>query len=154
MRPVKSFRAYVSLNCTDMSVVNATAQIRENSLSSVCNWSIQLRAISMEEPSGLVQTLTGAILGCGGWILSRGANDSGIVNLLFEFERQVCIEIYSILVAAGIELSQSSHIRFTELCHCTRFQSAECGSEVVCIDLEIQTFSGNGLRELEFSHAA
>lgn len=113
-----------------------------------------MRAISMEEPAGLVQLLTGAILGCGGWVLSRGASDSGVVNLLFEFERPICIDIYSMLVATGIELSQSSHIRFTELCRCTRFQARRCAGEVTCIDLEIQTFSGDLLRNMEASHAA
>ena len=85
---------------------------------------MQMKAISIEEPSRLVQTLTGAILGCGGWVLSRGANDTGTVNMLFEFERQACVDIYSVLIAAGLELSQSGHIRFTELCQCTRSHPA------------------------------
>jgi hypothetical protein len=103
-------------------------------------WAMQMKAISIEEPGRLVQTLTGAILGCGGWVLSRGANDTGMINMLFEFERQACVEIYSLLIAAGLELSQSGHIRFTELCQCTRSQRKDCGSEIASIDLEIQTF--------------
>jgi hypothetical protein len=77
-------------------------------------WAMQMKAVSIEEPGRLVQSLTGAILGCGGWVLSRGANDMGTINMLFEFERQACVEIYSVLVATGLELSQSGHIRFTE----------------------------------------
>ena len=104
-------------------------------------WAIQMKAISIEEPARVVQTLTGAILGCGGWVLSRGANDTGTVNMLFEFERHACVDIYSVLIAAGLELSQSGHIRFTELCQCTRSsQQANCGAEIASIDLEIQTF--------------
>jgi hypothetical protein len=103
-------------------------------------WAMQMKAISVEEPSRLVQTLTGAILGCGGWVLSRGANDTGTVNMLFEFERQACVEIYSVMIAAGLELSQSGHIRFTELCQCTRSHQQECGTEIASIDLEIHTF--------------
>lgn len=102
-------------------------------------WALEMRAISAEEPVELVQTLTGAILGCGGWILSRGASDTGLVSLLFEFERQACVEIYTVLVAAGLELSQDGHIRFTELCQCTRSHPAECGREIASVDLEIQT---------------
>ncbi len=94
----------------------------------------------MEEPGRLVQTLTGAILGCGGWVLSRGADDRGAVNLLFEFERRACLDIYSVLVGAGIELSQNGHVCFTELCRCTRFHPGECGAEIASIDIEIQTF--------------
>jgi hypothetical protein len=44
------------------------------------------------------------------------------------------------MIAAGLELSQSGHIRFTELCQCTRSHQQECGSEIASIDLEIQTF--------------
>lgn len=102
-------------------------------------WAMQLNAVSLEEPGHLVQTLTGAILGCGGWVLSRGANDSGTVNMLFEFERHACIDIYSVLIAAGLELSQNGHIRFTELCQCTRSNQRDCGAEIASVDLDIQT---------------
>jgi hypothetical protein len=103
-------------------------------------WAMEMKAVSIEDPSRLVQTLTGAILGCGGWVLSRGASDTGMVSMLFEFERQACVDMYSLLIAAGLELSQSGHIRFTELCQCTRSQRTECGTEIASIDLEIQTF--------------
>jgi len=103
-------------------------------------WAMEMKAISAGEPSRLVQTLTGAILASGGWVLSRGANDSGTVSMLFEFERQACVEIYSLLIAAGLELSQNGHIRFTELCQCTRSHQSECGTEIASVDLEIQTF--------------
>ena len=103
-------------------------------------WAMQMKAISTEEPSRLVQSLTGAILGCGGWVLSRGANDTGAINMLFEFERQACVDIYSVLIAAGVELSQNGHVRFTELCQCTRSHQRDCGAEIASIDLEIQTF--------------
>jgi len=101
---------------------------------------MQMKAVSCEEPSRLVQSLTGAILGCGGWVLCRGANDGGLVSMLFEFERQACVDIYSVLIAAGLELSQSGHICFTELCQCTRSQLRDCGAEIASVDLEIQTF--------------
>jgi hypothetical protein len=104
-------------------------------------WAMQMKAVSTEEPSRLVQSLTGAILGCGGWVLSRGANNSGKVNMLFEFERLACIEIYTVLIASGLELSQTGHIRLTELCQCTRSQQRDCGTEIASVDLEIQTFS-------------
>jgi hypothetical protein len=117
-------------------------------------WAMQMKAISIEEPSRLVQTLTGAILGCGGWVLSRGATDAGIVNILFEFERQACVDIYSVMIAAGLELSQSGHVRFTELCQCTRSHQQECGTEIASIDLEIQTFPVDGMQSAKPSEAA
>lgn len=104
-------------------------------------WALEMKAVSAIEPSRLVQQLTGGILGCGGWVLSRGASDTGIVSMLFEFERQACLDIYSVVIAAGIELSQSGHRHFTELCQCTRHRQSDCGSEIASVDLEIQTFS-------------
>jgi hypothetical protein len=103
-------------------------------------WAMEMRAVSVEDPSRLVKTLTGAILGCGGWILRRGANEDGTVSILFEFERQACVDIYSVLIAVGLELNQNGHIRFTELCQCTLNQQAACVSEIVSIELGIQTF--------------
>jgi hypothetical protein len=103
-------------------------------------WAMEMKAVSIEDPSRLVRTLTGPILGCGGWVLSRGANDGGMVTMLFEFERQACVDIYSILVAAGLELSQSGHVRLTELCQCTRSHQQECGNDIASVDLEVQTY--------------
>ena len=110
-------------------------------------WAMQLKAISTEEPSRLAQMLTGAILGCGGWVLSRSASDSGMVTMLFEFERQACVEIYSVLIGAGLELSRGGHIRFTELCQCTRSHPRECGAEIASIDMEIQTLPAGLMQE-------
>uniref|UniRef100_E6QM44 Uncharacterized protein n=1 Tax=mine drainage metagenome TaxID=410659 RepID=E6QM44_9ZZZZ len=103
-------------------------------------WALQMKATTAEDPTRLIQTMTGAILGCGGWVLSRGANESGVINLLFEFERQHCVEMYTVLVAVGLELSQVAHIRFTELCQCTRNNNEDCGAEIVSVDLEIYSF--------------
>jgi hypothetical protein len=112
-------------------------------------WAMQMKAVSIEEPGRLVQCLTGAILGCGGWVLSRGADDMGRISMLFEFERQACVDIYSVLIAAGVELSQNGHIRFTELCQCTRNHAKECGTEIASIDLDIQTFPVEMPRDLQ-----
>ena len=125
---------------SDKAEMRLTVPTRETARTISIPWAMQMKAVSVEEPSRLVHTLTGAILGCGGWVLSRGANDTGTVNMLFEFERQACVEIYSVMIAAGLELSQSGHIRFTELCQCTRSHQQDCGAEIASIDLEIQTF--------------
>jgi hypothetical protein len=100
-----------------------------------------MRAISNEEPSRLVKMVTGAILGCGGWMLSRSATESGLIDMLFEFERRSCQEIYVALVASGLELGRRAHLQFTELCQCTKLAQRDCSEEIVSVDLEIQTFA-------------
>lgn len=134
------YKGYAALAGSDNTEVRQASPTQFAQQMISIPWAMQMKAISIEEPSRLVQSLTGAILGCGGWVLSRGANDSGTVTMLFEFERQACVDIYSVMIAAGLELSQSGHVRFTELCQCTRSHQQECGSEIASIDLEIQTF--------------
>ena len=121
------------------SVRQACVTIRDEVQAGATPWAMQLWALSADEPGHLVQTLTGAILGCGGWVLSRSASDAGLVSLLFEFERRACMDIYSVLIGAGLELSQSGHLRLTDLCQCTRLHPLECGEEIASIDIEIQT---------------
>lgn len=103
-------------------------------------WVMRMKAVSTEEPSQLVRLLTDAILCCGGWVLSRSANDTGMINVLFEFERQTCVEIYSALIAAGVELSPIGHLRLTQLCQCTRSRQLNCGAEIASLDLDVQTY--------------
>ena len=109
------------------------------------SWALRMKATTMDDPTRLIQTLTGAILGNGGWVLSRGANDSGMINMLFEFERMQCVEIYTVLIAVGLELSQLAHMRFTELCQCTKSNPEDCGGEIVSVDLEIHSFSAEAV---------
>jgi len=83
-------------------------------------WSLRLTALSSDEPERLVRYLTGALLSCGGWVLMRTTQGKEAAELDFEFARAACVDIYSVLVAAGLELSKDSHIQMADLCHCTR----------------------------------
>lgn len=105
------------------------------------SWALRMKATTMDEPERVIPLLTGAILGHGGWVLSRGADDKGRINMLFEFERMYCVEMYAMLIAGGLELSQLAHLHFTELCQCTKSHYGDCGGEIVSVDLEIYSFS-------------
>jgi hypothetical protein len=80
-------------------------------------WAMQMQAISVEEPSRLQRFHPSP-----------------------RPRRAPCVDIYSVMIASGVELIQRGHIRFTELCQCTRSHQKECGAEIASIDLEIQTF--------------
>jgi len=104
------------------------------------SWALRMKATTMEEAEQLIPSLTSSILGNGGWVLSRGADDEGRIHMLFEFERMHCVEMYTLLIAAGLELSQLAHLQFTELCQCTKSHYGDCSSEIVSVDLEIYSF--------------
>lgn len=134
-------RLYVVQRETDKGEVRHTVRnCRVDNLERT-PWVMEMEASSVEVPAQLVKTLTSVILDSGGWMLSRGASDTGRVNMLFEFERQACVDIYSALVEAGVELGQSDHVRLTELCNCTFGHQEDCATEIASIDLNIQTCS-------------
>lgn len=104
-------------------------------------WAMRLKAVASDDPFRLLRLLTGGILGCGGWVLGRTVTEGGTIRLMFEFERRACLEFYSVLMAAGVELSPVGHMRLTELCQCTRSRDESCGDEIASVEMEIQTFA-------------
>jgi len=83
-------------------------------------WDLRLTATCADDPQRILRFLTGAVLACGGWVLSRSLPGSDTVEMSFEFARTASLEIYSVLIAAGLELSRDAHISMTELCQCTK----------------------------------
>jgi len=111
-------------------------------------WSMKLTALSADEPERLVRYLTGALLACGGWVLSRSTQGGEAADLDFEFARASCVEIYSVLVATGLELSRNSHLQLAELCHCTRNLIESHAFDIVRVDLVVyHATSKAGLEE-------
>jgi len=102
--------------------------------------SIKIGSLSVDEPGRLVRALVGALVGNGAWVLRRSASEAGELHMLIEFERQECVEIYSSLIANGVEFGQSGHVRLTELCQRFLSQTRTVQTEIVSIDLQIQTF--------------
>jgi len=80
---------------------------------------LYLTALIAEDQSMIVPRLTGCIPDSGGWIRSRSYVTPGTARFVFEFPRDVCVEIYSVLVSVGLQLTAASHLLLTELCRCT-----------------------------------
>jgi hypothetical protein len=105
----------------------------------VRHWDLKVSASSIQEPQRLLRFLSGAINGCGGWILSRNCSCAGVVQLNFEFERGICIEIYTAMIASGLSLSPRSHLRLTELCQLTHCLSESWWSDIAAVELVVRT---------------
>ena len=97
---------------------------------------LRLRALSLDEPERTMRVLTGALLACGGWVLTR-TQEEGIAALDFEFARAACVEIYAVLIGCGLELSQDSHLRMAELCHCTKNLIETKAFDIARVDLVV-----------------
>ena len=97
---------------------------------------LRLTALCAEDPGRTVRVLTGALLACGGWVLTR-TQEKGVAALDFEFARATCVEVYAVLIGCGLELSRDSHLKMAELCHCTK-NLIEIGAfEIARIDLVV-----------------
>jgi hypothetical protein len=84
------------------------------------DWNLSLTAQCSDDAPRTVRFLTGAVLACGGNVLSRRFEPGESAAIEFEFVRATCVEMYSILIAAGLELSAEAHVTMASLCQCTR----------------------------------
>jgi hypothetical protein len=80
---------------------------------------LYLTALLPRDQAMVVPRLSGVIPGCGAWIRSRSYVEAGTARFVFEFPRDICVEIYSALVSVGLQLTAASHLLLTELCRCT-----------------------------------
>jgi hypothetical protein len=100
-------------------------------------WILKLTALSADDPQRVARFLSGVLLACGGWILTRTTYGSELAELDFEFARAGCLEIYAALIASGLELSSDSHQQMANFCHCTRNLLQTKAFEPARIDLMI-----------------
>lgn len=103
------------------------------------DWNLVLIASSPDGPERVLRFLDGAVSACGGWVLNSGSNSEECAEIDFEFPRANCVEIYSVLVATGVMLSQEAHLQLTELCHCTSYLLSSKAYDIVRLHLTIYT---------------
>lgn len=106
-------------------------------------WLLRLSALSSDEPERTMRLLTGALLACGGWVLTRTTQDKGTAEMDFEFARASCVEIYAVLIACGLELSRDSHLQMAELCHCTKNLIESKAFDIARVDLVVYRNGAN-----------
>lgn len=99
----------------------------------------ELRLISRSEdsPEKAVYFLTGAIMACGGEMLSRRFHSDGSAAIECEFPRSICVEMYGVLLSAGLRLSRSSHMKLSELCRCSYALPPEFQQQIVTLEIEV-----------------
>jgi hypothetical protein len=95
---------------------------------------LYLTALLPEDQSLVVPRLSGLIPDCGAWIRSRSYIEPGTARFVFVFPRDICVEIYSTLVSAGLQLTATSHALLTELCRCTPHVFDPTSRKVPAID--------------------
>ena len=102
-------------------------------------WNLVLLATSPDGPERVLRFLAGAVCACGGWVLSSGSSGEQCAEIEFEFPRANCVEIYSVLVATEVTLSQEAHLQLTELCQCTNYLLESKAYDIVRLHLTVYT---------------
>jgi len=106
-------------------------------------WELSLTALCSDEAPRTVRFLTGAVMACGGCVLSRRFDPGDRAAIEFEFVRSTCVEMYSILIAAGLELSAESHHNLATLCQCTRETIEATAGDMVRVEITIRRAAAN-----------
>lgn len=103
--------------------------------------SLNLSASCDADAPRAVRFLTGAVLACGGCVLSRSFEPGECAAIEFQFPRAICVEMYSVLLAAGLDLCPRSHHALASLCQCARATRHATAADPVHIDLAIRAAS-------------
>jgi hypothetical protein len=99
---------------------------------------IELRSYSYEDRRVILPALMQAMTQCGGWMLDRQVLPSGKLEFWLEVQLASALELYSSLIAAGIEFTRAGHLDLTSLCTLSRHRPlTQQNDRIVAVRLEI-----------------
>jgi hypothetical protein len=97
-----------------------------------------LRGFSYQDRQGLLPVLTSAFTQCGGWVLERKTTSASSMEFRLEIQLQSIVELYASIVAAGVELTRTTHDTLTALCTSRHHITRSCAAtQILCIRLEL-----------------
>lgn len=100
--------------------------------------SLYIQGFSYEERQGLLPTLWSAFAECGGWILDRKTISPNTMEFLLEIQLRGVVDVYSSILAAGLELTRAGHLGLTHLCTCRKNLSGPADlAQVITLRIEI-----------------
>jgi hypothetical protein len=99
---------------------------------------LDLQGYSYQERQGLLPNLTSAFTLCGGWVLERKTLSATSMEFRLEIQLRAIVELYSQLVATGVELTRTAHQTLTDLCACRHHLALSAEpNQVLSIRLEL-----------------
>jgi hypothetical protein len=101
-------------------------------------WELNLNAWCADDAPRTLRFLTGAVMACGGCVLSRRFEAADSVAIEFAFIRAICVEMYGVMIAAGLQLTAQSHHTMATLCQCTRETLEATAGDSVRVELTIR----------------
>ncbi len=77
---------------------------------------VELRGHTFEAHREVLPTLLDSMAACGCWLLEQRVLSPTATELSFEIQLRSVFELYSGLLASGVDLSRDSHTRMKSLC--------------------------------------
>jgi methionine synthase I (cobalamin-dependent) len=98
-----------------------------------------LQGYSYQDRQGLLPNLTRAFTDSGGWVLERKTTSATTMEFRIEIQLHGIVELYSSLVATGLELTRGTHDTLTALCTSRKHiaGSMQPGRRLLTIRLEL-----------------
>jgi hypothetical protein len=77
---------------------------------------VHLRGFSYADVQTVMPALKRALENCGCWMMEESTPSAMQLDLQFELHLRDAYELYSELIAAGVEMTRENHLRMTGLC--------------------------------------
>lgn len=113
-----------------------------------------IQGYSYEERQHTLAAIMSAVTDNGGWVLNRRNLSPATLELQIEVELRAIQDLYAALIAAGMELTRSGHIAFTELCTCRRHRHRADLAQIVELRLELSFLEEMTLQSILMSGSA
>lgn len=99
---------------------------------------LEIQSFCYEDRAGLLPALLTALSDGGGWVLERRSRSASAVEMSVEAQLRSIVELYGAIIAAGLELTRSSHLALTDLCNCRKYAAGSIDlGQLVTLRLEI-----------------
>jgi hypothetical protein len=109
--------------------------------------SLDLHAFTYEERRDILPAVTEVLAAAGCWLRERRAVSFSQVEFLFELQLRNALELYSALIAAGLDLTPDTHAGLTGLCTLRRHNHRlrERPSRILTARLEVSFLEDTAL---------
>ena len=82
--------------------------------------SLDLQSFCYDDRASVLPPLLTALAECGGWVVDRRTMSASTVELRLEVQLRSIVDLYGSIIAAGLELTRSSHLSLTDMCTCRK----------------------------------
>ena len=97
---------------------------------------LNIHGYSYNDRFQILMSLTDSLTDSGAWITDRSTVSATTTELRFDIKLSAVLDLYTALVATGLELTRAAHFAMTDLWTCYNNLSMRV-SEVISIRLEI-----------------